>query len=208
MGSATGDGEYKAGDSFTITATAKSGYVIKELKQHDNEAGTTLTTTREEMVQFGALNSSYTRFNLAFDVTEDHYGNWTYEFVFEADSSGGSSEGIICKISSSGASSSDYIQLYECYLNSSGIYEHDYTRPLGTQTLLTASSGYAVGWYAKPGSGRKIEYIEVIYGGESLGKQDPEEYLDPSGEFTNAQMGYSTTYGNITYEIIFYFAQA
>lgn len=117
-------------------------------------------------------------------------------------SSGGSSggDGMTIKVSSVDATVNDKIQIYECYEDSQGVWQPDFSKPLGTSTILT-TEGQTVYTYAEPGSGRKITKGVPIVDGV-VGDEVP---IDTTNAF-GGKMNYVS--GCNTYEIKIYFAQA
>ena len=199
MGRATGDGTYIGGQSYTITATAYSGYIIEGVEMFVD--GDSVYFAKEDLFELGLLDATFTNFSMPSTAPTDFSSIVRYKFTFATAQGGGDSgEGMTVKVSSSGAVSGDTIQLYDIYEDSQGIYHPDFSKPLGTTATLT-TLGQAIAIYAEPRSGRKIESYETIIDGISYG----ETALNSTTSF-DVFIDYEDSFNTV--EIKFYFTSA
>ena len=147
-GTVTGAGTYASGTTIQPKATPESGYIIKGWIVKNDDTGEEDNSLENLSVEKIAFTVDY---------------NATITAIFESTSG----DSTILKISAQGKSSSDFIQIYECYENSTGAWTADYTKPLGTTTVLTSTNN-TVALYAKPGSGRKIASYDALLDGVLL----------------------------------------
>lgn len=180
-GTVTGAGTYTSGTMIQPKATPESGYIIKGWIVKNDDTG-------EE--DNSLENLSVEKIGFAVDY------NATITVIFESTSG----DSAILKISAQGKSSSDFIQIYECYKDSTGVWTADYTKPLGTTTVLTSTND-TVMLYAKPGSGRKIASYDALLDGVLLGNVP----VNSTAEFETLA-SYDSSISEM--ECKFYFAQA
>ncbi len=139
-GTVTGGGTFEEGTSGTVTATPTSGYVFKHWIVTLTDSGESTTITENPKSFTVAYNASF-------------------EAVFEAESSGGTSDKYTLKVSAQNAPVGSFLQIYD---NNVGSY-------VGREGQFDANDSLKIVAYPPSGSAYVITGIELKENGVATG---------------------------------------
>jgi hypothetical protein len=194
-GAVTGAGQYKYGTSIYPVATPSSSrYKIKGWLIKDDDTG--------------EVDRSFENFQILDGIQVNVYSNTTITALFEDTQSGGdSADKITFKVTTSGATSSDFVGWYKI---PSGSSQPDLNTSYGTTvTMSNESDSYSC--YASAGTGRIISQIDLLLDNEKMQTINADEliadnYLTPEKDVLKYGFWFASELLGHIVEVKVYFA--